>query len=493
MNISKLKYLVVLCIFCVQLPINFLGAQETIKVSRDIGIRNEYSYEILPNFFGRNLLFRDRGKEFFIDIFDENLEFVRTDELLFDTKRVSVSKVIAKDSLLYVFHTFYKKDSTLLAVRYYNQGLELVKADTLLRYKSEEFDINFKEMMSFDESKLALYQLVKSSFLCIVLDIQGYNTKVYSSIKSNFREKGDRDSFRGIRVTNKGNYFVVFENGNDWDGPKGHFFTLFYNDGSTDFIESIVELPKVLSSGVRINYDDQNQRLGIAGLYGNKRPEDIEGIYYFNKVISNINPRELVELIPIDKKVVEELYGRSKAKKPIIRDHMIKLLRHRSDGGLILVTEMQKEFVRRGGNYPMVGPMGGLVGSNPSQSFNRSLVDHYNEDMIVFSINTDGKIDWRKVLFKKQFSQDDDGAFSSFFYFATDKRIRLIFNDEIKSSNTVSEYVLDPSGRYERNAVLNTDYKDLKLRFRDAVQVSSDEFIVPSERNYKLALVKLKI
>jgi hypothetical protein len=28
-------------------------------------------------------------------------------------------------------------------------------------------------MMSFDESKLALYQLVKSSFLCIVLDIQG--------------------------------------------------------------------------------------------------------------------------------------------------------------------------------------------------------------------------------------------------------------------------------------------------------------------------------
>jgi hypothetical protein len=85
------------------------GAQETIKVSRDIGIRNEYSYEILPNFFGRNLLFRDRGKEFFIDIFDENLEFVRTDELLFDTKRVSVSKVIAKDSLLYVFHTFYKR------------------------------------------------------------------------------------------------------------------------------------------------------------------------------------------------------------------------------------------------------------------------------------------------------------------------------------------------------------------------------------------------
>jgi hypothetical protein len=69
-----------------------------------------------------------------------------------------------------------------------------------------------------------------------------------------------------------------------------------------------------LSSGVRINYDDQNQRLGIAGLYGNKRPEDIEGIYYFNKVISNISPRELVELIPIDKKWWKSYMGEAKQK-----------------------------------------------------------------------------------------------------------------------------------------------------------------------------------
>ncbi|HMP28418.1 MAG TPA: hypothetical protein PKD85_02390 [Saprospiraceae bacterium] len=475
------------------IPFYTVYAQSNVKISRDIGIRTEYSYEILPNFAGRNLLFRDRGKEFFIDVFDEDLEYIRTDDIVFDTRRVSVNKVLVKDSLLYVFHTFYKKDSTLLAVRYYNTGLELMKSDTLLRYKSEEFDINFREIMSFDESKLALFQIVKSSFLCIVVDIKGYDSHIVSSIKSNFRDRGSRESFRGLRVTNKGNYFIVFESGNDWDKPKGHYFSLFYNQGGTEFLESVIEVPKVLSSGVRINFDDANQRFGLAGLYGSRRVEDVEGIYFFNKSIAAIGPKEEVQLVPVDKKVVEELYGRSKAKKPIIRDHMIKLLRHRSDGGLIIVTEMQKEFVRRGGTFPVAGAPMAFGGNNLGQTMSRNLVDHYNEDLIVFSLNKDGGVDWRKVLFKKQFSQDDDGAFSSFFYFSTDKRLRLIFNDEIKASNTVSEYVLDPSGRYERNAVLNTDYKDLKLRFRDAVQISSSEFIVPSERNYKLALVKLKI
>ncbi len=467
-------------------------AQSNVKISRDIGIRNEFSYEILPNFFGKNLLFRDRGREFFIDIFDNEMEFIRTDELTFDVRRCKVNKVLVKDSLLYLFHTFNKKDTTVLAVRYYGEGLNLLKSDTLLKYKSEEFDIDFKEITSFDESKLLLFQLVKSTFLSIVVNVNGYESNIYSSIKSNFMDKGDRESFRGVRVTNQGSYFVVFEEGNSWDRPKDHAFSLFYNAGSAEFIGSKITLPKVLSSGVRINYDEQNKRIALAGLYSTKSTDEIEGIYLFNKPISQITPYEEVELLPLDSKLVQELYGKKKVKKPIIRDHVIKLLKHRSDGGVVIVTEMEKEFSRRGG--------AGISPFAPTNNFNnngplsvRNLVDFYNEDMLVFSINKDATTDWRKVFFKKQFSQDDNGIFSSFFYFATDNRMRLIFNDEIKSSNTVSEYVLDPLGRFERNALLNTDYKDLKLRFRDAVQISANEFIVPSERNYKLALVKLKI
>jgi hypothetical protein len=121
----------------------------------------------------------------------------------------------------------------------------------------------------------------------------------------------------------------------------------------------------------------------------------------------------------------------------------------------------------------------------------RGFVDYYHEDLLILSMNKSGAEEWKKILFKKQFSQDDDGVFSSCFVFKTPSRIRLVYNDEIKTHNTVSEYVLDPAGNYERNSVLSTEYQNLKLRFRDAVQISPVSFIVPSEKNYKINMVRI--
>jgi len=83
-------------------------------------------------------------------------------------------------------------------------------------------------------------------------------------------------------------------------------------------------------------------------------------------------------------------------------------------------------------------------------------------------------------------------VFSSYFLFKTPSRLRIIYNDEIKRNNTVSEYVMDPLGNFERNSLLSTEYQKLKLRFRDAVQTSSNTLLVPSERNFKLSLVKIE-
>ena len=73
----------------------------------------------------------------------------------------------------------------------------------------------------------------------------------------------------------------------------------------------------------------------------------------------------------------------------------------------------------------------------------------------------------------------------------TPKALRLLFNDEIKYENTVSEYVLKGNGGKDRNSVLNTSYQKLQLRFQDALQVSSNEILIPSERRSRLRLVKV--
>lgn len=98
---------------------------------------------------------------------------------------------------------------------------------------------------------------------------------------------------------------------------------------------------------------------------------------------------------------------------------------------------------------------------------------------------------WEKVFHKRQYSQDDQGLFSSFFIFHTNSVLRIIFNDAISSEGTVSEYILKPGGEFIRKSILNTSYKNLNLRFKDAMELDAQSLLVPSENNGKLNLVKI--
>jgi hypothetical protein len=120
------------------------------------------------------------------------------------------------------------------------------------------------------------------------------------------------------------------------------------------------------------------------------------------------------------------------------------------------------------------------------------VVDFYYEDLFLVGVNPDGSVHWRTVLHKKQYSQDDDAIFSSFFLHRGTEQLRFLFNDEIKYENTCSEYNVSAVGRYDRNSLLNTLDQNLRLRFRDGVQISASECLIPSEFRNKLRLVLIR-
>ena len=95
-------------------------------------------------------------------------------------------------------------------------------------------------------------------------------------------------------------------------------------------------------------------------------------------------------------------------------------------------------------------------------------------------------------MHKKQYSQDDEGVFSSYFLHRSAGNLHFLFNDEIKYENTCSEYILSPTGAFDRNGLLNTVNQSLRLRFRDAIQLSATETLVPSEFRNKLRLVLIR-
>ncbi|MBK9723183.1 MAG: hypothetical protein IPO78_16495 [Saprospiraceae bacterium] len=57
--------------------------------------------------------------------------------------------------------------------------------------------------------------------------------------------------------------------------------------------------------------------------------------------------------------------------------------------------------------------------------------------------------------------------------------MRILFNDAISSEGTVSEYLLKPNGDHIRKSILNTSYKNLNLRFKDAIELDAQSVLVP--------------
>ena len=226
--------------------------------------------------------------------------------------------------------------------------------------------------------------------------------------------------------------------------------------------------------------------MAVAGLYDEKSRDQSTGYVWINGSIDNWQD-EQVFLIPFEDVVFFEVYGNNKNKK--LRNFQVSSMLLKADGSPILVFEHARNAVRQNGgisNFNNTNTFRGQQGFNSA-----GWSDHYREDLVVISLDQNLELDWYHVFYKKQFSQNDNALFSSYFTFMTPSRVRLIYNDEIKTNSTVSEYIFDGAGNYKRNSLLSTEYQNLRLIFQYAVQISNSSLIVPSQRNSALSLVKV--
>jgi hypothetical protein len=222
-----------------------------------------------------------------------------------------------------------------------------------------------------------------------------------------------------------------------------------------------------------------NKHLVAGGLYSLENLGRAEGSFYLN-----INPKKpddlVLEFHPFDDEFVATLLEKSKNKNKGVPEVSVQEIVLRRDGGILLIGELNKTFERRNGAsssyYGRSGP---------------NIMDYYYDDIFAISVHPTGEIHWKNVMHKKQFSQDDGAIYSSYFLVKTPTALRVLFNDEIKYENTVSEYVIKGNGAFDRNSVMSTENQQLRLRFRDAVQTGIDEIIIPSERRTRLKLVKV--
>lgn len=470
--------------------LSFFGnlSAQIITVSDDLSVRSDLGFDILGEMKGNLLLFRDRTARFEVQAFNDKMRATWTKELLLDKRRPQIVDVIADKESFCVFYHFKRKGNTILKAHKYDPAANLIDSVVVKDFGSVFYTPDLQTLASDDKSKIVFFEVENQSDVkALSFDIKKMKLIWEEEYKSN-ESSWNRD-FREILTDNSGNFYLIFERDNRKTQLEKHRFEIYQLNGGP-IISKTIPMTEFVRYDIRFEYDNLNKKLVAGGLYSEESSAWARGSFYTNFELQS--PEEpIFHYHPFSDEFVFNLMeesekGMKNKKNKGIMETSIQEIVMRRDGGILIIGEQNRHLDRGYGNAR------GSVGTANSSYGGRYITDYFYDDLFVISYHPTGEEHWKKVLHKKQYSQDDDAVYSSYFLAKTASSLRLLFNDEIQYENTVSEYILKGNGDFLRNSVMSTENQRLRLRFKDALQISADVVIVPSEARNRLKLVRVK-
>ncbi len=464
------------------LAIHFLSLQaQRLDVSEPINLRNDYGYEIIGRLRDRILIFRDRYDDYQIQAFDLQLKesWNRVLEDI-DKRNTRVLGVLTGKNDFSILYSQKVKGKFYLRIHKYDPAAVLIDTATVKAYGERLFSPPDLELLvSEDRTKFVVYNTAENDKLeCVCFQVE--QMRVLWDKTATFESDFQDDDLKGLALTNDGVLFIALEFDNRKSKWESHRFQVLKVSVAPDEVLQF-PFPNVLVTDVKFAYDHLNQRLVAGGLWADKRKERANGVFYLSASPTVANDFKLRKS-SFDDKFISTLRQKDVAEDSKgIDDADVAYIVPRADGGLAMVVEKHYEIMR------------GTTGASRFSREVRSIVDYYYDDFFVVGFGPEGDPQWNTILHKKQYSQDDDAIFSSFFLFKGRERLLFLFNDEIRFENSCSAYELGPNGSFDRNSLMNTLNQNLRLRFRDGLQISANECLIPSEYRGKLKLVRIGI
>lgn len=470
----------ILTVILITLPF-FLTAQD-ITVSEEIGLTNIIDYDILGEMGNHILFFQDSKTEIKVKAFNPQLRLSWEKELILDKRAPQVLGVLPDKQSFSVLYSYRQRGNTLIKLHRYDPAANLMDSSLVVNLGYLFFTPNFQVIRSEDRSKILLFYPENSDIIrSYAIDVVNQKLLWEQSFEPN-DFMFSRDFVQAV-ITNDAEMTYILERDNHRSKRKQHYYEVHTYDGKGEIpISKNIVMGDYLTYDVYFEVDNMNKQIIAAGLFSVDNPERAKGFFYLRYKPGSTDSA-LVNFTPFEESFLENLLTRDYRLGRGLSDASVRETVLRRDGGALLVVERIRQLNRRTGDLASRGVYFDNTG--------RTLIDHYFEDVFILSIHPDGELHWETILHKKQYSQDDGGVFSSYFLFETPGRLRFLFNDEIRFENTVSEYVINGRGEYDRNSLFSTANLELRLRFAAAVQLSSHSLVVPSERRNKLKLVRI--
>lgn len=452
---------------------------QQIEISPELALKNERSYFLIGELRNTVMLLRDRESTHALDIYDKSFEPIQSLDLDLADGKARIIDAFGHQGSMYVL--FQKKEKKLVSVHVHKYTEYGRLQDSTLIIGIEDLFIPpyFESSRSESGNTIALnaYQGEKKLFVGI-FDLDAFKTTYADALildKNQLKSDG-----KEVLVAEDGTTFIASLRVQNFPNKKRPILDVVkITPSDQQVLYKEILLNEFLITDIYYVLDEVNMGLQVVGFTGEKTIDRCDH-HFWGYIDSDLSSRGF-EKKSFDLSLLRSVYGQQKRLRKNLGTLRIRNSVRRSDGGVNVFAEIYRTYSRRP-SFP-TGASANRVGG--------LWIDYYLEDILVFGYDKEGKLIWNDVLHKKQFSQDDNAVYSSFFVMKNPSSVRLIYNDEIKQENTVSEYVVSPTGSTERNSLFTTDSQQMQLRFRDGIQVSANELLIPSERQGKISIVRL--
>ena len=460
----------------------FQGIAQEVKMSEEFSMRTDHHYEIIGKVNGKILLFTKDANEFMVHAFDEDLKNSKETKIELERNYLRFIGITSTPNDFTIIFSHKFKGDTHVKAHKYDSKVNLLDSTTIKVYERRAFSPVFRMVKSQNQQMGLLYNIDREK----VIETLMFNIPEMELLWEYSYEPKEfyyRRDFVDFLVGNDGSSHLILERDNERSKkPQNRFEFYSYNIGEATETAYMVSFKDMLWYDVYFEYDNLNNRIVAGGFYANDFLTKTLGYFYLN-VDPKDNKNYTLSFQEFDPEFIHEVIGKhKKMNKDGFAEVDIQEIVLRNDGGILLIAERNREYVRQ--NTAM-----STAYSGQNQVGNQ--VDYYFNDLLVFSIHPTGALHWQDILHKKQYSQDDDALYSSYFLLKTRSILRFLYNDEIKQENVVNEYILTGIGKPDRKNIMNTAGAELMLVMRNALQISADEVIIPSERRRQLKLVKL--
>lgn len=464
------------------LSLIFIQARaQVITVSEDLPFRPEEIYDLLGKMEDHYLVYRNHVDENEMIAYDQELKVRWRKPVELFGRRPEVLSVNSDGKNINLLYLERQRGETQLVLNQYDAGANFRDSMTIFKYDKSYYAPVPRLVFSEDNKKVVAFHIDREQEMhALSFDVE--SLQLLWKVQLPAEVFGRADEYEMSLVDSEGNFYMTFSRRNRHSsGEEGHLIEILEIRGDRNE-PALIRIPmeEHLTYDINFAVDELNQQLVAGGLYSDDNRGKANGYYYLTYKL-NSEGDFFIRFHPFSQTFISNLLGRQSKKMDEIEDVDIPEIVLRRDGGILLIGELNHKIER--------------YATNPARPYTYTTafsISYFYDDLFVISIHPDGGVHWETIFYKKQYSQDDDGMYSSYFLVKTPVSLRFLFNDEIRQENTVSEYILKGNGKYWRNSVMSTKDQKIRLRFTDAVQVDADEVIVPSDRRGKLKLVRIK-